>query len=114
MSSSPLPDESSVLKAVLEPLLADLLYWFGEMEQLLAQGPLPFLTPEDQGNLQARLYTAQAEVRSAQVMVQLTDGKAGIDPQALVPWHQLMLEGWQVSARFRHNPASQAEPDGGE
>lgn len=105
------PDEPAVLKAVLVPLLDDFKYWFSEAEKLLANGQIPFLSAEEQGELQEQVRTAQAEVGTAKLLVQVTDGRVGIDHSALIPWHQLMLRCWQVAAQFRRSQTFQAEPE---
>jgi len=83
MLNSNLP-ESELLKALLEPLLE-----------------IPILSDEDQSDLLARVKQAQQEVGAAKALFQATVGQVGIETTALMPWHRLLAECWQVSARFR-------------
>ncbi len=94
-----LPDDPSLLKRVLIPLLDDFLFWYAHAEELLAGDRLPFLAPEEQDALLERVRTARAEVRSATALCDATG--LGIDTAAVGSWHQLVVECWQVAARKR-------------
>jgi hypothetical protein len=109
MQSLPPPDGAAILKAVLVPLLDDFQYWFSEAAMLLGRGPILDLSAAEQADLQEQVLMAQAEVGSAKLLVQGTDGKVGIDHAALIPWHQQMLRCWQISAQFRQSQLPQAE-----
>jgi hypothetical protein len=100
MLNSNLP-ESELLKALLEPLLEDFNYWFERSTKLLETEEIPFLSDEDQSDLLARVKQAQQEVGAAKALFQATVGQVGIETTALMPWHRLLAECWQVSARFR-------------
>jgi hypothetical protein len=100
MLNSNLP-ESQLLKALLEPLLEDFNYWFERSTKLLETEEIPFLSDEDQSDLLARVKQAQQEVGAAKALFQATAGKVGIETTAMMPWHRLLAECWQVSARFR-------------
>ena len=100
MLNSNLP-ESELLKALLEPLLEDFNYWFERSTKLLETEEIPFLSDEDQSDLLARVKQAQQEVGAAKALFQATEGQVGIETTALMPWHRLLAECWQVSARFR-------------
>ncbi|MBD2099348.1 DUF2605 domain-containing protein [Leptolyngbya sp. FACHB-261] len=100
MLNAELPDPE-LLKVVLEPLLEDFVYWFVRSEKLLSTERLDFLSLEAQADLLGRVLQALAEVRASQSLFKATEGKAGIEARALVPWHQLLMECWQVANRFR-------------
>lgn len=100
MLNSNLP-EPELLKALLEPLLEDFSYWFDRSAKLLETEEIPFLSDEDQSDLLARVKHAQQEVGAAKALFQATGGQVGIETAALMPWHRLLAECWQVSARFR-------------
>ncbi len=100
MLNSNLP-EPELLKALLEPLLEDFNYWFDRSAKLLETEEIPFLSDEDQSDLLARVKQAQQEVGAAQALFEATGGQVGIETAALMPWHRLLAECWQVSARFR-------------
>ncbi len=100
MSPSHFP-ENELLKTVLRPLLEDFQYWFSRSQSLLEAKEISFLSNEERTNLLARLSRAQQEVSVAQMLLQATDGQAGIETATLVPWHQLVAECWQISQRWR-------------
>ncbi|MBE9096142.1 DUF2605 domain-containing protein [Tychonema sp. LEGE 07203] len=100
MPDSNLP-ESELLKSLLEPLLEDFNYWFARSTKLLETEEIHFLSDEDQSDLLARVKQAQQEVGAAKALFQATGGQVAIETSALMPWHRLLAECWQVSARFR-------------
>jgi Protein of unknown function (DUF2605) len=93
--------EPELLKSLLQPLLEDFVYWFERSASLLETEEITFLSPEEQSDLVARVKQAQQEVGAAQALFQATGGLIGIETAALLPWHRLLTECWQVSARFR-------------
>ncbi len=100
MFNAPLP-EPQLLRTVLQPLLEDFQFWFGRTQQLLEAETLDFMAAADQQSLLERLRKTQKEVSTAQLLLEATDGQAGVETSVLVPWHQLVLECWQVGMRFR-------------
>jgi hypothetical protein len=94
------PDHE-LLKSLLEPLLEDFQYWFERSLSLLENHNIEFLGTEKQADLLARVHQAQQEVQIAQMLLNATDGKAGIDTAVLHLWHKLVAECWQVAIRFR-------------
>jgi hypothetical protein len=97
--------EPSLLKTVLEPLLEDFQYWFDRSRTLLESEEMSFLETQEQADLLARVVQAQQEVSTAQTLLKVTEGKAGIQMEVLMPWHKLLTECWQVSMRNRANKA---------
>jgi Protein of unknown function (DUF2605) len=95
------PPEQSLLKTVLEPLLADFLHWFDRSIQLLEQERITFLSETEQFELLQRVQNSQQEVQVAQMMFHATGEQVGIEPSTMLAWHKLVGECWQVSARFR-------------
>jgi hypothetical protein len=93
--------EPGLLKTVLQPLLEDFQYWFEQSRSLLETQNIEFLGSEGQLALLARVELAQQEVRSAQMLMEATNGQVGVETSVLVPWHQLVTECWQVAIRFR-------------
>ncbi len=93
--------ENELLKTVLGPLLEDFQYWFSRSQSLLEAQEISLLTREEQADLLARLSHAQQEVKVAQMLLQATDGQAGIETATLVPWHRLVAECWQLSQKWR-------------
>lgn len=100
--NSPQPsEEKQLLKSVLAPLLDDFLYWFGRSLTALEKTQLSFMTVTEQEDLKARLRQAQAEVGAAKSLFQATDGNAGVSMEAMLPWHRLVAECWQVAQKRR-------------
>ncbi len=96
---------SDLLKTVLEPLLEDFQYWFSRSRHLLDTEEISFLDPQNQADLLARVIQAQQEVGTAQMLVKVTDGQAGVEMAVLMPWHQLLTECWRIAIRFRSQQA---------
>lgn len=97
----PQPSEQELLKTVLQPLLEDFQYWFERSRTLLETEDLSFLGSEGQSNLLNRVKKAQQEVSTAKMLFKVMEGKTGIDTATLMPWHQLLMECWQVSMKWR-------------
>ncbi|MEA5536761.1 DUF2605 domain-containing protein [Crocosphaera sp. XPORK-15E] len=95
------PTEQELLKTVLEPLLEDFQYWFVRARNLLESERITFLSLEEQGELLERVKTSEQEVRTAKILFEATGKQAGIEIRALVPWHNLVAECWQVSRKWR-------------
>ncbi len=108
---NPSLSEPELLKAFLEPLLEDFQFWFKRTRELLEQEHLIFLEARTQSDLLARVRKTQQQVTVAQSLLEATEGEAGIEMTVLMPWHQLVLECWQVTMRFRRQQAGQ-DPSG--
>lgn len=106
-NSDPNRPDSDFLKSLLEPLIDDFLYWFERSRSLLESHEIDFLGKPQQAELLQRVKQAQREVEAARTLLKVTEGKAGLDTAVLMPWHRLVTECWQVSARFRteHSPS---------
>ncbi len=95
------PTEQEILKTVLEPLLEDFHFWFSRARTLLESEAISFLSPEEQSRLLKRVNQADQEVSAAQMLFHATDRQVGVDMNAIIPWHKLVAECWQVSMRWR-------------
>lgn len=95
--------DPKLLKAILEPLLEDFQFWFGRSQSFLESTVVPFLPPEQQADLLARVVQAKQEVTAAQSLFYATGGQVGIEVSALAPWHQLVSECWRVRNRFQQD-----------
>ena len=89
--------EQELMKTLLEPLLEDFQYWFTRARTLLESEAIPFLSEQEQKDLLDRVIEQQKEVTSAQILFQTMGQQVGIEMKALMPWHQLVMECWQVS-----------------
>jgi len=99
--SDPYPDQ--LLSDLLEPLLEDFIYWFGRSAHLLQNHRLEFISEEDQSRILSRVQTAQQEVQTAKTLFALTGKKVGIDAQAMLPWHNLLMECQALGMRYRQS-----------
>ncbi|MGD1943411.1 MAG: DUF2605 domain-containing protein [Leptolyngbyaceae cyanobacterium] len=104
---SPHPPEQPLVQTVLEPLLDDFQYWFGETLVLLASPPAQCLESHDRQALAAQLTTAQQAVATAKALLLATEGQAGVDIAVVGQWHQLVSRCWQTSRYVRQH--SQAD-----
>lgn len=104
---NPSLSDPDLLKAVLEPLLEDFQFWFRRTRELLEQERLGFLELGDQSDLLARVRKTQQQVTVAQSLLEATEGETGLEMAVLMPWHQLVLECWQVTMRFRRQQTGQ-------
>jgi hypothetical protein len=95
------PSEPELLKTVLQPLLDDFRYWVGRSRTLLENETISFLNLQQQTDLLGRVCQAEEAVRTTQTLIQVTNGKVGVDTQVLMSWHQLVTECWQIAIRFR-------------
>ncbi len=99
--SDPYPDQ--LLSNLLEPLLEDFIYWFDRSADFLQNHRLEFISEEDQSRILSRVQTAQQEVQTAKVLFALTGKKVGIDAQAMLPWHNLLMECQALGMRYRQS-----------
>lgn len=106
MLSSNLPEESELLKSILEPLLEDFEYWFERSRHLLETEEMSFLSQPQQSDLLNRITQAQQQVIATKTLFHATGGQVGIEITVLMPWHKLLTECWQVAARFRMEQAN--------
>ncbi len=95
------PTEQELLKNVLEPLLDDFQYWFKRSHTLLKSEQLPFFSAQEQEELLKKIEQCWQEVNTAKILFKVTDGKAGIDPKMLIPWHSLVAECWSIAQKWR-------------
>lgn len=105
MSPANLPEDTTLLASVLKPLLDDFQYWFEQSLELFEQGPIQFLTTEQQAALVERLQTALGESRTAATLLAATDGQVGIETSTVMAWHGLVAECWAISRRRRAESA---------
>ncbi|MCL1465052.1 DUF2605 domain-containing protein [Argonema galeatum] len=110
MLNSNLP-ESELLKSLLQPLLEDFQYWFGRSRDLLETKEISFLSQQQQSDLLARVKHAQSEVSTVEMLYKATGGQAGVETAALIPWHRLVMECWQVGMRFRLEQSTEQKQD---
>jgi hypothetical protein len=107
MLNPPISDPE-LLKTVLDPLLDDFQFWFRRTRELLEKERLGFLEANAQTDLLSRLCKTQQQVTVAQSLLEATEGEAGIEMAVLMPWHQLVLECWQISRRVQRQQTGQS------
>lgn len=94
--------EQPLMQAVLEPLLNDFQYWFGETEALLRSPKADCLTETDRQALVQELDEARQAVDTTKVLMLATGGQAGVDLSVVTQWHQLVNKCWQTARYIRH------------
>ncbi|WP_036477790.1 DUF2605 domain-containing protein [Myxosarcina sp. GI1] len=99
--SSERPTEKELLKSVLEPLLEDFQYWFDRSRTLLESERLTFFSAKEQTELLNKIVRSKKEVSTAQILLKATNGEVGIDSNMLLPWHQLVVECWDLARKRR-------------
>jgi LmbE family N-acetylglucosaminyl deacetylase len=104
--TNPAFQDSEVLKFILEPLLEDFVYWFGRSLLLLEQEEINFLTEPQKTDLITRVKHNLEAVKTAKMMYKLSGEKVGIEVQAMMPWHKLLMECQAVGMRFRQSQAT--------
>jgi len=98
---NPAASEQELLATILPPLLDDFSHWFERAIKLLGGQRLTFLTEEEQNGLLERVIQARQEVQTARILFLATNQQAGVEMKVLMPWHQLVMECWQVGLRSR-------------
>ncbi len=98
--------DSEVLKNILEPLLEDFVYWFGRSLTLLEKEEINFMTEPQKNDLIARVTDALQAVKTARMMYKLSGEQVGVEVQAMMPWHNLLMECQAVAMKFRQNQAN--------
>jgi LmbE family N-acetylglucosaminyl deacetylase len=101
--TNPSFQDSEVLKFILEPLLEDFVYWFGRSLLLLEQEQINFLTPSQKNDLINRVKANLEAVKTAKMMYKLSGEQVGIEVQAMMPWHNLLMECRAVGMQFRQS-----------
>ncbi len=97
------PAPEQLLAELLEPLLEDFGYWFGKSADLLQNHRLEFISEQEQAQILARVRVAQREVETAKTLFALSGKKVGIDAQAMLPWHNLLMECQALGMRYRQS-----------
>lgn len=95
------PPEQELLSSLLKPLLEDFQYWFGRSRTLLEEQTIDFLGPEAQAALLEQIKQAEQEVRTSELLLNVTDGQVGVETEVLMNWHRLVSECWHVAIRYR-------------
>lgn len=85
--------EPELLKTVLQPLLKNFEYWFARSRTLLETERLSFLDKQDQSDLLMRVKLEPDEVKAANMLFRVAEGKVGINMATLRSWHKLITVG---------------------
>ncbi len=108
MFDSNLP-EPDLLGKLLAPLLDDFEHWFGRSQTLLETETIDFIGSDSQAALLARLIEVRQEVKTARMLLNLTEGEVGLETSLLMTWHQLAAECCHIAMRHRLKNLSQPE-----
>lgn len=99
-------NDSEVLKNIFEPLLEDFVYWFGRSLTLLETEELNFMTSNQKLDLINRIKETLQAVQTAKMMYKLSGEQVAVEVQAILPWHNLLMECQAVGMRFRQSQAT--------
>jgi hypothetical protein len=100
------PSDQPLVQTILEPLLDDFQYWFGEAETLLDSPKADCLAPTDRAAFADELQTAKQEVSTAKTLILATGGNAGVDTALVGQWHKLVNKYWQTARYIRQQSQS--------
>jgi hypothetical protein len=103
---SPNQSDQTLVQSILEPLLDDFQYWFGETQALLDSPRADCLDDADRAELAKQLDNAKQEVSTARTLMLATEGNAGVDVAVVGQWHQLVNKCWKTSRYVRQHSQS--------
>ncbi|MGJ3248576.1 MAG: DUF2605 family protein [Elainellaceae cyanobacterium] len=98
---SPDSPERDLLEDLLKPLLEDFQNWFTRVQLLLEAELIPFFDAEQQADFLELVEQAHREVKAAQILMEATDYRVGVELPLLWAWHQLATECWHLTVRIR-------------
>ena len=98
--SSPQP-AGQLLDQLLDSLLLDFRFWFARGLLLLDHCPDRVMPPDQRAALAEELQQAQRLLQAASSLRQAAPAPMVLEMQTLAPWHQLVLQVWNLSAALR-------------
>lgn len=97
-----LPDPSGpLLEEILVPLLQDYADSFERGLLLLDHCPEAVMAASEQADLRQRLNEARRSLAAARALRAAAPKPMGLAMETITPWHRLVLEVWNLSARLR-------------
>ena len=95
------PEAGALLGSLLNSLLDDFDRGFRRGEELLSTCPDKVLSKQERGQLAQRLREGQRAVAATRALVDASSQPIAVSMEAMRPWHLLVTEVWQLSARLR-------------
>ena len=99
------PEASALLGSLLNSLLDDFDSGFRRGEELLTTCPDTVLSTQEREQLALRLSEAKRAVAATRALVAASTQPMAVSMDAMRPWHLLVTEVWQLSARLRRETA---------
>ena len=95
------PEAGALLGSLLNSLLDDFDSGFRRGEELLTTCPDTVLSTQEREQLALRLSEAKRAVAATRALVAASTQPMAVSMEAMRPWHHLVTEVWQLSARLR-------------
>ncbi len=94
-------DAGALMSTLLGSLLDDFDRGFRRGEELLSTCPDSVLSKQERGQLAQRLREGQRALAATRALVDASSQPIAVSMEAMRPWHLLVTEVWQLSARLR-------------
>ncbi|MFM7634611.1 MAG: DUF2605 domain-containing protein [Cyanobacteriota bacterium] len=95
------PPGGELLDQLLGSLMGDFRFWFARGLVLLELCPDHVMAPEQRASLAAELQQGQRALQAANSLRQAAPTPMALEMETLTPWHQLVLQVWNLSAALR-------------
>ena len=92
---------AALMSTLLGSLLDDFDSGFRRGEELLTTCPDTVLSTQEREQLALRLREAKRAVAATRALVAASTQPMAVSMDAMRPWHHLVTEVWQLSARLR-------------
>ncbi len=95
--------EAALLDHLLGSLLSDFRFWFERGDLLLDLCPEEVMAAAERDALRSELRQASRELIAATSLRRAAPAPVALALEALVPWHQLLMRVWSLSAHLRRS-----------
>ena len=99
------PEAGALLGSLLSSLLDDYDHWFARGEELLSTCPDTVLSEQERRQLALRLAESKRSIAATRALMGASNEPMAVSMDAMRPWHLLVTEVWQLSARLRTGTA---------
>lgn len=106
--SDPDSDAGELMSRLLGSLLDDFDGWFNRGETLLCDCPDRVMAEPDRLRMAGRLAEARKAICAARSLLTASAQPMAVSMDAMAPWHLLMTEVWDLSARIASQDSGQA------
>ena len=95
------PEAGALLGSLLSSLLDDFDHWFARGEELLNTCPDTVLSEQERRQMALRIVEGKRSIAATRALVGASNEPMAVSMDAMRPWHLLVTEVWQLSARLR-------------